>query len=91
MRLRASAGDERFADADGEGQIGEPIAVNVAQLAPADAELHAAETMRRDGNARPRAHFATDAIGDGAHTPAAERPPYFRPCGSRRSRAPSYS
>ena len=53
MRRGASRRDQLLAYRDGKRQVRETIAVHVPELAPADAELDAAEAMRRDRHAFP--------------------------------------
>ena len=54
VRLRAAGLDEHLADPRGERQVGPALAVQVAELAPSEPELDAAEAVRVDGDALPR-------------------------------------
>src|SRR5262249_48326264 len=65
MRLRRAEGDELVAHERGEGQVGEPVAVHMAQLAPAVSELSPAEPVPTDRHAGPRRHFPHDGIVNG--------------------------
>jgi len=51
--LGAARGDELVAGAARERQVGEPVAVQVAELALAEAELDPAEVVRLGGDALP--------------------------------------
>ena len=53
-------GDQLVPNATRERKVGDPVAVEVAQLAPADPELDAAEPVRSRLNARPRLHGLCD-------------------------------
>lgn len=64
MPRGAPGGDELVAHAAREGQVCEPVAVEVPELAPAETELDPAEAVRLDGDARPREHDALDLLGD---------------------------
>jgi hypothetical protein len=46
-----------FADTDGEGEVGEVVAMQVAEFALAEAELDAAEAVRRLDHTGPREDF----------------------------------
>ena len=53
MRLRPALRDELLAYPDRKRQVREMMAVEVAELPPADEELDAAEPVRRDRHACP--------------------------------------
>jgi hypothetical protein len=55
-------GDQLVAHATREGQIGDPVAVKVAELAAAEAELDAAEAVGRGLHAGPRADGGRDLL-----------------------------
>lgn len=57
VRDGAPRGDEFIANARGKGEIGQPVAVKMADLAMAQAEFHATETVRVDRHAGPAQHF----------------------------------
>src|SRR5262249_19790576 len=65
MRLRPAEGDELVAHEQREGQVGEPVAVHMAQLAPAVSELSPAEPVPTDRHAGPRRHFPHDGVVNG--------------------------
>ena len=65
MRLGAACGDELAADRDGKRQVGKSIAMHVSELAAADAEFDAAESMRRNRDAFPRADCLLNARAEG--------------------------
>ncbi len=56
VRAGAAFGDQLIAHAPRERKVGDPVAVKVAELAPAQAELDASEPVRRGFHARPRLH-----------------------------------
>jgi hypothetical protein len=64
MRLGLPFLHELLPHAHRERQIGQTIAVQVPELAPAAAELAAAETMRFDGHLGPARDLAFDSRGD---------------------------
>lgn len=64
VTLGSAGGDEFVAHANGKRQVGPSAAVQVAQLAAADAKFDAAKTVRRDGHVRPRRHFTNDLLLD---------------------------
>ncbi len=53
MRSRAAIGDQFVAHAARERKVGDPVAVQVPELASAEAELDATEAMRPGGDAWP--------------------------------------
>jgi parallel beta helix pectate lyase-like protein len=63
VRPRFALDDQSIAYADRKWKIGEPVAVEVAQLAAADAELDAAESMSVDRHAVPAAYLACNPFG----------------------------
>jgi hypothetical protein len=63
--LGAAAGDQLVADAPGERDVRDRVPVQVAELAAAEHELDAAESVRRNGDARPREDLVGDALGAG--------------------------
>jgi len=60
MRFRLALRDQPFTNSDGERKVGEPAAVQVPELAPADAEFDTAEPVRRDGDTGPAGDFPLD-------------------------------
>ena len=56
MRSRATFGHQLVADAPREGKVGDAVAVEMTELAAAEPELDAAESVRRGLHARPRLH-----------------------------------
>ena len=59
--------DEHVADPFLERQVGPALAVQMADLAPAEPELDPAEAMRVRGDALPRGHLPLDPPGDILH------------------------
>jgi len=59
-----SVGNQLLADADRKCQVGEVTAVQVPELAPADAELDETRAVRGDGDVRPACDRLGDAISD---------------------------
>src|SRR5882672_1977809 len=55
MRQGAARADELVSDPSRKGEVGEGVAVQVAELDPAETELDASEPMGRDGHPRPAA------------------------------------
>jgi hypothetical protein len=47
VRPGAAVGDQLIAHAAGERQVGDTVAVEMAELAPSDPELDAAKSVRR--------------------------------------------
>ena len=64
MRAGASCRDELLTHLYREWQIRKPIAMQMPELASADAELDAAKAMRLDGYTVPIRDFALDLFGD---------------------------
>lgn len=62
MWPRSALGDQLIAHATRERQIGDPVAVQVTELAAADAELDAAEAVRCGLDAGPRADGGRDLL-----------------------------
>ena len=62
VRAGPTLGDQLVAYAAGERQIGDAVAVEVTELTPAQAELGAAEPVRRRFHARPRLHCCRDVF-----------------------------
>jgi hypothetical protein len=60
VRERAAGLDEHVAHDAPERQVGEAVAVQVAELAPAETELDAAEAVRVHGDAFPACDLALD-------------------------------
>ena len=64
MRSRVSRGHKLFADTNGEGQVREAAAVQVADFAPADPEFEEVAPSRLDGHTRPVAHVPGNLLGN---------------------------
>jgi hypothetical protein len=65
---RGPAGrDQLVADAAREGQVGQVVAVEVAELLAPVAELDAAEPVRRARHAGPGGHLAPDRLTRAVH------------------------
>jgi hypothetical protein len=56
MRASATFGDQLVSDAPRERQVGDAVAVEMPELAPAEPELDPAESVRRGFHAGPRLH-----------------------------------
>jgi len=56
MWASAALGDQLVADAPREWEVGDAVAVEMAELAAPEPELDAAESVRRGLHARPRLH-----------------------------------
>jgi hypothetical protein len=54
MWASATLGDQLVTDATRKGQVGDAVTVDMAELAPAEPELEAAEPVWRGFYARPR-------------------------------------
>jgi hypothetical protein len=67
VRAGASRSDELVADAAGEREVGEAVAVQVTELAAAEPELGAPEAVRLCRYPWPGKHLAADFLGD-THT-----------------------
>jgi len=67
VRPSSARGDEFVADAAWKRQVGEAIAVEVADLPVHDTELHAAEAMRVRRHPRPCQDGSADALGNLPH------------------------
>ena len=65
--LDGAALQQLVAHGAGEREVGEAVAVEVAELAAADAELDAAEAVRVDLHVRPGAHLGDDERVTGRH------------------------
>src|SRR5262249_43272185 len=74
VRRGAAGRDQLVADPPRERQVGQAVAVQVAELLAAVAELDAAEAVRRRRPARPGRHLAPDRLApappDAASAPA---------------------
>ena len=64
MPLGAPGVDEHVRDPAGEREVCERVAVEVAELAPTEPELDAAEAVRLDGDAVPAPDLALDPLPD---------------------------
>ena len=64
VALGSAGGDQFVAYANRKWQVGPSAAVQMAQLAAADAKFDAAKTVRRDRHLRPRRHFTNDPLLD---------------------------
>ena len=64
MRLCPAGGHELFASLHWKRQVREAASVQVAKLAPANLELHAAEPVRLDAHARPACDFLLDEFSN---------------------------
>ncbi len=62
MRERTARLDQLVSYPSREGQICDPVAVQMADLPPAHPELHAAEPMRTDLHATPRRNGRNDFL-----------------------------
>ena len=62
VRAGAALGDQLVADPARERKVGDPVAMEMPELAPANAELDAAESVRRSFHARPRLHDGCDVL-----------------------------
>src|SRR5437899_2535562 len=87
MALRAPRGDQLVAERPREREIGEAVAVEVAELAAAEPELDPAETVRLDAHAVPRRDLGPDALC-GRHTCSNARYPPFMPFYQRLGEVP---
>lgn len=67
MRAGSTGGHQVLPDADGEWEVGQPVTVEVTDLAVPDAELNAPETVGMGGDARPAGHCVDNRLGDSAH------------------------
>lgn len=61
VRLGAAGLDQHVSDRAAEGQVGERVAMEMAQLAPSEAELDPAEAVRVNGDALPASDLGLDA------------------------------
>src|SRR5580704_722503 len=66
VRAGPARGDQLVAHAAREGKVGDPVAVEVTELAAADAEFDAAEPVRSGLHPRPRLHGFGDLLS-GCH------------------------
>jgi hypothetical protein len=64
VRQRSPLAHELLAEAHREGQVGQVVAVEVAQLDPAEPELDAAEAVWLLADAGPAQHLAADLLDD---------------------------
>ncbi len=62
MTLGSAGGDQFVAHPNRKRQVCPSAAVQVAQLAAADAKFDAAETVRRHRHIRPGRHFTNDPL-----------------------------
>ena len=85
VRLRAAGLDEHVANRALERQVGEPVAVQVPELALAEPELDAAEAVRVDGHALPARDLALDPCAGASTRDLSFRDVLFR---TRRSPGP---
>ena len=65
MRLGPAGGDEIVAHEQGKREVGQPIAVQMAQLATAVPELRPAKPVAANGHAGPTGDVANDAVVNG--------------------------
>jgi len=64
MRFDIACRDKLFPHAHGKRQVGQLAAVQMPQFAPAEPQLDAAESVRRNRHSRPRRHFTDDLLLD---------------------------
>jgi hypothetical protein len=62
MRLRSARSDQPVADAARERQVGDPVAMQMAELTPAEKELDAAKPMPASLHTGPRTHDLGDPL-----------------------------
>jgi hypothetical protein len=65
MGERTTGSDQLVSHASGERKVGDPVAVQMADLPPAHPELDAAEPMETDLDVRPRCNGRDDLLGAG--------------------------
>jgi len=68
MLAGASLTDKLLAHAYGEWHVKEPVAVNVSEFPPADAEFPASKTVRRGFDTRPTEHRRFDLLRSSRHS-----------------------
>lgn len=70
MRSSPAGADEFVPDGSREREIGQGVAVHVAELDPANPELDTAEPVGEHAHARPAAHLAAHSLaGSLGHLP----------------------
>lgn len=62
MPLRLAGGDQLLPHANRKREIGQPVAMQVPELPPANAKLDAAESMGRGGDTGPPGYFFDDLL-----------------------------
>jgi hypothetical protein len=62
MRPGPAGRDQLIADATRERKVSDPVAMQMPELAPAEAKLDSAKPMRPDLHVRPRAHRGGDPL-----------------------------
>ena len=65
VRPGAALGDQLVTHAAGKRQVGDAVAVEMAELAPAQTELDTPETVRRGLHSRPRPNGRGDVLSGG--------------------------
>src|SRR5512144_2871473 len=91
VRLRFPCCHQLISDALGKGYVHELVAMHVPDLAPADAELNAAETMRPGLHPTPAQHRLPDSLTSTVHHSSrllivssrygtGSAPDFLRPC-----------
>lgn len=68
VRAGSTGGHQVLPDAHGEWEVGQPVTVQVTDLAVPDAELNAAEAVGMGGDARPAGHRVDNRLGHGGPT-----------------------
>src|SRR3989454_8910187 len=74
MRARPAARNQFVADPRRKRQVGQPVAVEMSNLAVVDGELHPAEAVGLRDDTRPAEYLLRDRVGGLPHRPSSEGP-----------------
>ena len=66
VRSRLACGDQLIAHAAWEGNVSDPVAVQVPELAAPETELNSAKAMGSNLDARPGRHDSSEPLGHSA-------------------------